>query len=80
MNKTKNHLAFLLILLFQIPLFAYQIVGTLTLTDDWAPKIYLSAIPSFDDQRTASEDLIVQMAGIEEAWFESAGYRRTVFQ
>ena len=65
----KNHLTemlplLMLVFLFQATLYAYQIKGNIILTDDWEMKIYLSAIPSFDDMRTASEDLIVQVAAV----------------
>jgi len=47
-------------------LHAYKVEGHLRLDDTWQRKIYLSAIPSFEDMNTASEDFIINLADIRE--------------
>ncbi len=72
MHSTRKHpvvlcLPTLVVLFFwQTSLWAYQVQGRLLLGEDWDRRIYLSAIPSFDDLRTASDDLIVQVADLAE--------------
>ena len=48
------------------PAKAYKITGIIILDETWRREIYLSAIPTFEDMNTASEDFIVNVAAIRE--------------
>ena len=56
---------FLLIFcLFQTSATAYVVQGKISFDEEWERKIYLSAIPSFEDLNTASEEFIVNFTSI----------------
>ena len=53
------------ILCLPIATFAdYQLEGHLPISEEWSPRIYLSAINNFEDQNVASEDFVINMAAI----------------
>jgi len=44
----------------------YSIHGNIKISKEWSPKIYLSAINSFNDLNAVSEDFILNMAEIDK--------------
>ena len=79
MNVLNHKLPIWLIWLFTfqwgIPLQAYEVTGVIHLDSSWERTLYLSAIRSFEDLNTASEDFVVNMTGIaKDGSFKLTGF------
>jgi DNA-binding CsgD family transcriptional regulator len=68
-SRIKKLIYSLFAIIYSIQLFGfdYKIEGTIYLPDGWSNSIYLSAINSFDERNTASEDFIINTATIDSA-------------